>query len=180
MPAVSGRIRRDLLAAASAAWLLAACGSAEDETARGAASDAVPTAERAVNAINAARASARDCGASRFAAAGPIGWDARVAEAAFGHARWLQQNNAFGHAGADDSTVGQRLGAIGYAWSRAGENLAAGQPALEQVMQAWLDSPGHCAILMDPLFVHAALAMVPGVSGNTYRTYWVMVLASPR
>ncbi len=45
----------------------------------------------------------------------------------------------------------QRVRRTGYApRSVVGENIAAGAPTADEVMQGVLDSPGHCANLMDP------------------------------
>ena len=136
--------------------------------------------ERALALVNAARATARSCGATTHPAAPPMRWDTRTVQASRAQAEYLQQNNAFSHTGANGSTVGDRLTATGYAWSTVGENIAAGHLDLPAVVQAWIDSPGHCANIMNANFVDVGIALVPGTSANTYRTYWGMVLAKPR
>jgi uncharacterized protein YkwD len=160
-------------AAIAAAWLLAGCGAADVPL----PSLLDPAEAATVGAINAVRAVARNCGSTAHAAAAPIAWHPQAASAALAHAQWLQQNNLFSHTGAGGSTPGQRLTAAGYAWLEVGENLAAGQPDLAAALQDWLASQGHCAILMHPSYVHAGLAMVPGSPGNSYRSYWVLVMA---
>ncbi len=50
---------------------------------------------------------------------------------------------AISHTGPDGSTPGQRLTRCGYRWSAYGENLAAGYLDAEQVVNAWMNSPGH-------------------------------------
>jgi uncharacterized protein YkwD len=47
------------------------------------------------------------------------------------------------HTGPDGSTPGQRLSRCGYRWKHYGENLAAGQVSAEEVVAAWMASPGH-------------------------------------
>ena len=44
----------------------------------------------------------------------------------------------------------------------------------------WMNSPGHCANLMNPGFTDIGVACVKGGSGNTYGTYWTMDLGTPR
>lgn len=136
--------------------------------------------ERLLDAMNATRAVARRCGTIDYAATGPLKWDARTEQAALEQAQYLQQSNLFSHAGANGSSVGDRLTSTGYVWSTVGENIAAGYTDVGAVMQGWIDSPGHCANLMNPNYVDLGVAVVSGTSSNTYRTYWGMVLARPR
>ncbi|NLO78992.1 MAG: CAP domain-containing protein [Xanthomonadaceae bacterium] len=59
-----------------------------------------------------------------------------------------------------------------------GENIAAGQRSVAEVMQDWLQSAGHCANIMNPL--HAELGAAAAVSGTDARIYWAQVFARPR
>ena len=80
----------------------------------------------------------------------------------------------------DGSSAGQRATAAGYVWRTWGENIAAGQTSVNQVMAGWLASPGHCANLLNPNFRDIGLACVSAGAGNTYRTYWTMTLGATR
>ena len=66
----------------------------------------------------------------------------------------------------------------GYAWSFAGENIAAGQPTVSSVMSGWLASPGHCANIMKAEFRDVAVSCV-SQAGSSYGRYWTMSLARP-
>ncbi len=129
--------------------------------------------------LNAARAVARSCGATAMAAVPPLRWNAALELAAAGHSEWMQANDVFSHTGAGGSSVGTRASAAGYAWKLVGENIAAGQPDVPSVIAAWLASPGHCMNIMHAGFVDVALALKPGTSSNTYRTWWTLVFGSP-
>ena len=133
-----------------------------------------------IEAVNAIRAEPHTCGNVPYPAAGPVTWQPQAAQAAQTQVDYLQQNNLFTHTGANGSNVGDRLTATGYAWSVAGENLAAGYLDIASVMQGWLASAGHCANLMYADFTEIGVVVIPGSSSNTYRTYWGMVLARPR
>lgn len=133
----------------------------------------------ALQRINDARAVARSCGSTVYAGTGPLQWNSMTEDAARTQAVYLQTNNLFSHTGANGSTVGDRLTATGYRWNAVGENIAAGYADLAAVMAGWLSSPGHCANIMNPAFVDVGVALQPGTSGNTYSTYWGMVLAKP-
>lgn len=137
-------------------------------------------ADQVIDSVNAARAVARKCGTTDYAAVGPLRWQAQIENAALGHAQYLQQNNVFSHTGANGSSVGDRVTATGYVWQTVGENIAAGYPDLAAVVQGWIDSPSHCVNVMNGNFTEIGVVVVQGTSANTYRNYWAMVLARPR
>lgn len=137
-------------------------------------------AESALDQLNAARAVERTCGTALMPAVPPLRWNAALEQAAIGHSGWMQANDVFDHTGTGGSDVGTRATAAGYAWKSVGENIAAGHPDVPSVLRAWLGSPGHCMNIMHPDFVDVALAMKPGTSSNTYRTWWTLDFGRPR
>ncbi len=126
--------------------------------------------------INAARAVARSCGTTAYSAAPALRWTEKLLAAAAGHAEDMASQQYFSHTSLDGRTHGQRVTAAGYAWRAVGENIAAGQRDVDQVFDAWLQSAGHCANIMQPHFTEVAVACVAGSD----RPYWVMTLAVPR
>ena len=88
--------------------------------------------------------------------------------------------NFFSHTGSDGSNAGQRATAAGYLWQSWGENIAAGQPSVDEVMAGWMASPGHCANIMQERLRDIGVACVSGGAGNTYRSYWTMTLGLAR
>ena len=46
-----------------------------------------------------------------------------------------------------------RISAVGFRWSNAGENIAAGFQTPASVVRAWMASPGHCRNILSPLFI---------------------------
>ena len=136
-------------------------------------------AQDLINRINQARASDRSCGTTLYKATTPVGWNAKLFNAAAGHALDMATKNYFSHTSLDGRSFSQRITAAGYSWSSAGENIAGGQPTTEQVMNAWLKSPGHCVNIMSPKFTEVAVSCARN-SASTYKMYWVMNLARPR
>ncbi len=136
---------------------------------------------RILQRINQLRASGADCGSSgQFAPAPAVAWNALLTQAADGHSQDMAAQNYFDHTSLDGRTFTQRIDATGYAWSTAGENIAAGYASVDAVMDGWTRSPGHCANLMNQNFTEIGVACVPGTSSTTYRNYWTMDLARPR
>lgn len=131
--------------------------------------------------INQVRATGADCGSDGvFGAALPLTWNDRLTTAADGHSRDMAAQNYFSHTSADGRTLADRVNATGYAWLSLGENIAAGYPSVNAVMDGWIASPGHCANLMNAGFAEVGVACVPGAAGDTYSTYWTMDLGRPR
>jgi len=129
--------------------------------------------------INEARAASRSCGATPYQPAKPLAWNAKLFNAAAGHSTDMATNNYFSHTSRDGRTASQRVTAAGYVWRATGENIAAGQRTIQEVMQGWINSPGHCANIMNPAFTEVGVACALN-STSTYKQYWTMNLAAPR
>ena len=95
--------------------------------------------------------------------------DARLTAAAAGHAQDMATNNYFSHTSQDGRTFVDRIKAQGYPVPRS-ENIAAGQPTVTAVMDAWMASAGHRANILDC----SAVAMgAASAKGGSYGIYWV-------
>lgn len=130
--------------------------------------------------VNARRAAGANCGArGTFASAGALQWNAVLTNAAAGHSQDMATQNFFSHTGTGGTSTGQRVVAAGYTWQSVAENIAAGYPSVQSVMDAWMASDGHCANIMSGTLQDIGVACVPGATGNTYSTYWTMDLAAP-
>jgi uncharacterized protein YkwD len=130
--------------------------------------------------VNAARAAGASCGTrGSFASTGALSWNGLLTNAATGHSKDMSAQNYFSHTSLDGRTFDQRVTAAGYAWTRVAENIAAGYPSVQAVVDGWLASDGHCANLMNPNLVHVGVACAPGTATSTYGTYWTMDLGAP-
>lgn len=138
-----------------------------------------PEAGQAVlAAVNAARAAERLCGDKIYPAAGPLSWNPALGNAAFAHSSDMAAHRFFNHRGQDGRFVADRAERAGYLWQAVGENIASGMREADQAVAEWLDSPGHCANIMNPRFTEmgAAWALNP----DRDMVYWTQVLAAPR
>jgi len=121
--------------------------------------------------VNAARAVARTCGDVAYAATTPVTWNGFLAVAARAHTADMATRNYFAHVSPEGSTIAMRAEAAGYtSWLTLGENIAAGY-TIQNVVQGWIDSPGHCKNLMDPKFKEMGAGYTYR-TGSTYGTYW--------
>lgn len=115
-------------------------------------------AREVLAATNAARAQPRQCGSRRFPAVPPLRWNDDLAQAALRHSRDMAARRTFGHKGSDGSDVGLRARGSGYIWRGIGENISFGQRSAAEAVAGWIDSPGHCANLMNPTFTEMGAA----------------------
>lgn len=94
--------------------------------------------------------------------------DPRLTAAAAGHAQDMATHDYFSHTSRDGRTFVDRIRAAGYPVPRS-ENIAAGQPNVAAVMDAWMGSAGHRANILDC----SAVAMgAASAHGGSYGIYW--------
>jgi uncharacterized protein YkwD len=136
-------------------------------------------AERVLELTNQARARARSCGNREFPPAPPVAAASLLDAAAQRHADDMAARNALTHTGSDGSSVRERVSGAGYAWRAVAENIAEGQPTAYVVVRDWLESPEHCANLMDPAYTQMGIAFAVSDEGAG-QSYWVQVFAAPR
>ena len=91
--------------------------------------------------------------------------DAKVQQAAQVRARESAQS--FSHTRPDGSSFSTALTEAGVSYTRSGENIAYGQTTPQQVVQAWMDSAGHRANILDAGFTHIGVGYAV-VNGTAY------------
>ena len=135
-------------------------------------------ATRALQLVNDVRARGTHCGDELFGPAPPVTLSGTLANVALGHANDMAAKNYFEHVDPAGQSPADRVRAVGYSEKLVGENIAYGPKSVEEVVQGWLDSPGHCENIMDPRFVEMGIGLAPGHVKRGL--YWVQVLAAPR
>lgn len=160
-----------------------AAGSALPPEQPRAAIPAVPSAPllstRALQLVNEVRARGARCGTHAFGPAPPLTFSGTLAGVALGHADDMAEHNYFEHEDLAGRSPADRVRAAGYGEKLVGENLAYGPGTIEEVVQGWLDSPGHCENIMDPRFAQMGIAYAPG-RASRHGLYWVQLFAEPR
>ncbi|MEV6706236.1 CAP domain-containing protein [Micromonospora wenchangensis] len=123
-------------------------------------------AQQVVDLVNAERAKA-GCAA--------VTVDAKLTLAAQQHSQDQADHQTMTHTGSDGSNAGQRLDRAGYAWRTYGENVAWNQQTPAAVMQAWMNSSGHRANILNCAFTEIGVGVA---NGNG--PYWTQDFAAPR
>ena len=135
-------------------------------------------ASRALQLVNEVRARGARCGERAFAPAGPVKLSGTLVNVALGHASDMARHNYFEHEDLAGHSPADRVRAVGYREKLVGENIAYGPKSADEVVQGWLDSPGHCENIMDPRFEEMGIAYAAG-RATQHGLYWVQVLAEP-
>lgn len=136
-------------------------------------------ATRVLQLVNEVRARGARCGERSFGSAPPVTLSGTLAEVALGHAADMAQHDYFEHEDRSGHTPADRVRAVGYREKLVGENIAYGPKSADEVVQGWLDSPGHCENIMDSRFAEMGIAYAAGQSSKR-GLYWVQLLAAPR
>ncbi len=132
---------------------------------------------RVLELTNERRAAGATCADETFGPAGPLEMDAVIRVAARGHSTDMGEQAYFEHDSLDGRTFSDRMEEAGfhggYPW---GENIAAGQTSPEEVVEGWMNSPGHCKNIMNPGYhtIGIGYAVVPG---SPYTHYWTQDFA---
>ncbi|MEV7990090.1 CAP domain-containing protein [Micromonospora sp. NPDC085948] len=123
-------------------------------------------AREVVDLVNAERAKA-GCGA--------LSIDDKLMTAAQKHSQDQADHKNMSHTGSDGSNAGTRLDRIGYAWRTYGENVAWNQQTPAAVMDAWMNSSGHRANILNCAFTEIGVGIA-----TSNGPYWTQVFAAPR
>lgn len=99
------------------------------------------------------------------AGCGPVTANDRLTQAADDYSDVMADSGVMSHTGPDGSTMTSRVEAAGYAWSNLGENIAQGQPDAASVMDAWMNSPGHRANILNCSFEELGVGVHLGDGG---------------
>jgi uncharacterized protein YkwD len=131
---------------------------------------------RVLDLVNEVRARGTRCGGRTFAPVAPVKLSATLAGVALGHANDMANHDYFEHEDLGGHTPADRVRAAGYREKLVGENIAYGPQTADEVVQGWLDSPGHCENIMDARFAEMGVAFAAG-QATKHGLYWVQVLA---
>lgn len=130
-----------------------------------------------VRLVNHYRASKRKCGSKWYPAAKPVRWDGTLARVARAHSQDMAKRDYFAHNSLDGTTPFTRMRRAGYRYRYAGENIAAGFVSANSVVNAWLESPSHCRVLMSRKYHELGVGIA---KGGSYGTYWTQDYGRPR
>ena len=162
------RIKEIVFAALAAAALTGAAGAAHlDRPVQGSSSvsagiQSSSAASEVVRLTNSARSQ------NGYAA---LVEDGALSEAAAVRAREIARS--FSHTRPSGASFSSALSESGVSYLRAGENIASGQKSASEVVNAWMNSPGHRANILNSSYSRIGSASV-NIGGTLY---WVQLFA---
>jgi len=108
----------------------------------------------------------------------PVTIDPVLMKIASVHSDRMARMDTMSHVLPGEGSFQQRLADGGFRASMAAENVAAGQPTLPLVLEAWRKSPGHNAnmLLSNVSKIGIALSVA---EHSKYKYYWSLVLGEP-
>ncbi|MEU9738748.1 CAP domain-containing protein [Micromonospora chersina] len=101
--------------------------------------------------------------------------DDKLVLAAQRHSQDQADHKTMSHDGSDGSDVGDRLDRVGYTWRSYGENVAWNQQSPAAVMDAWMNSPGHRANILNCSFTEIGVGVA-----RSNGPYWTQDFGTPR
>ncbi|MEU4165298.1 CAP domain-containing protein [Streptomyces sp. NPDC026665] len=119
------------------------------------------TAREVVPLTNAERASA---------GLPPLTADVKLTVAAQAHSADMVARDFYAHTSPEGGRPWDRAAAAGSAHRAIGENIACGQRSPAEVVQGWMDSPGHRANILKRDFTHLGIGLAGGGRAGTYWT----------
>lgn len=102
----------------------------------------------------------------------------RLMIAAYGHVKWMVEHGSMSHTQRNGEVVGfvDRLNAVGYGFSYAGENIAANFMTPKAVHDAWMLSPGHRSNIMNENHTNIGIGYYATANGSRW---WCVVFGRP-
>jgi uncharacterized protein YkwD len=165
--------------AVSTPTTLSTAGTAAPSLARHGAEQDAYEAE-VLRLTNEARSQSRRCGGKRYKKTRSLRWSPVLAASADAHSADMATRDYFSHYAPGNVSPFERMRAAGYRYRAAGENIAAGRSLADPaaVVRAWLNSPGHCKVLMNPRYRELGVGRVEGA--GKWGVYWTQNFGQPR
>lgn len=79
-------------------------------------------------------------------------------------------NHYFSHQSPTYGSPFDMMKQFGISFTAAGENIAYGQPTAQAVMDAWMNSPGHRANILNSSYTQIGVGAVADNNGTIYWT----------
>ena len=102
-------------------------------------------------------------------------FNSKLSDAAQTHSQNMAIQDFFSHTGKDGSSAGDRVTQAGYNWRTVAENIAAGQRTPSEVVDAWINSPGHRANMLNTTIKEIGVGyffLAEDTGTANYNAYW--------
>ncbi|WP_258574817.1 CAP domain-containing protein, partial [Streptomyces shenzhenensis] len=100
----------------------------------------------------------------------PLAVDPQLAAAAQAYSTDMAVRDFYSHTSPEGTQPWDRAAAAGSRRRTIGENIACGQRSAAEVVDGWMNSPGHRANILRPDFTHIGIGFAGGGRAGTYWT----------
>jgi uncharacterized YkwD family protein/spore coat assembly protein SafA len=104
----------------------------------------------------------------------PLAYDWELSRVARFKSEDMRDRNYFSHQSPTYGSPFDMMRQFGISYRTAGENIAAGQRSPQEVVNAWMNSPGHRANIMNANFTKIGVGLA---KGGSYGYYWTQMFA---
>ena len=101
-----------------------------------------------------------------------LSYSTQLEAVAYAHSKDMAQNNYFSHTNLSGQSPFDRMKAAGISYRSAAENIAAGQKTPQEVVNAWMNSSGHRANILNSSVTKMGVGIY---SGGSYGVYWTQL-----
>jgi len=108
----------------------------------------------------------------------PLAEQSQLTQAARLHSQDMGCNQFFSHVSPTAGDVTTRVSAQGYSFSAIGENIAAGQTTPASVVQAWMNSTGHRANILNGSYTQIGVGYAY-LGGENAGVFWTLLVGAP-
>lgn len=134
-----------------------------------------------IDLVNEMRSQQQDCRTEgQFPPVHPLKYEPHLQCSSRYHSLWMAENVSLNH----DSPGGdlgndfyQRVENANYSGYAVGENIAAGYDSARGVVRGWMESDGHCSIIMSPDAEDIGVGYVMD-EGSVYLHWWTLNVGS--
>jgi len=106
---------------------------------------------------------------------GPLTLNPQLTAAANEHSEDMAAHDYFSHTSQDGSTPWDRISRAGYKYTSAAENIAAGYPTAQEVVDGWYNevppNDGHRKNMLDCTLTEVGIGYAEN-DASTYQIYW--------
>jgi uncharacterized protein YkwD len=101
----------------------------------------------------------------------PLALSPELGQAAQEYSAVLATTGCFAHDCGPVPNMADRIGRAGYTgWTAIAENIAAGYPTPEAVLDGWMTSPGHRANILSPRYTEIGIGLAK--TDGRYKMFW--------
>lgn len=100
----------------------------------------------------------------------PLQLDTKLSDVARTKSKDMMNKGYFDHQSPTYGSPFDMMKQFGITYNSAGENIAKGQQTPQEVMNAWMNSEGHRANILNGSFTHIGVGFVKDSQGTTYWT----------